>query len=441
LRELGGARERELELIEHELAEIDDAAPREGELERLRSKRERLRNLDVLLAAAGQAAEALAGGQGFEGGGVEAGWGSGSSGALALSAEAAARLDAVAGCDPALDALAVRARALAIEADDLAGELRSHGERLLAETGMLVDSGMRAKRVSPESVEGECLPASVEAAGAEEGPGGLHAVEGRLAALERLMRKHGSTIAEVLEYGEAARSRREELLGAGVALEETTALMEAAARTLRERVEALRAARTRAAPRLAAAVREQLATLAMPDATFAVELTPCEPGPRGGDAVELQIAPNPGVPAAPLREIASGGELSRVMLALTTVHDGEGALDSAALDATNGVADQATLVFDEVDAGIGGHTARAVGERLRDLAAARQVLCITHLPQIASLAERHFSVVKETAAGETRTSVLQLAEPEVLSELVRMLGAPERDTSARRHARELRRAA
>lgn len=129
------------------------------------------------------------------------------------------------------------------------------------------------------------------------------------------------------------------------------------------------------------------------------------------------------------------------MLALTTVHDGEGALDSAALDATNGVADQATLVFDEVDAGIGGHTARAVGERLRELAAARQVICITHLPQIASLAARHFSVVKETAAGDTRTDVLQLAESDILSELVRMLGAPERDTAARRHARELRRAA
>ena len=310
--ELDGARERELDLLEHELAEIDDAAPQEGELERLRSERERLRHLDALLAAAGQATEALAGGRGFEGGGVEGGWGSGSSGVLALSADAAARLDAVAGCDPALDTLAARARALAIEADDLAGELRSHGERLLAETGMLAERGMRAVgECRPASVEGECLPASVEAADAEEGPGGLHAVEGRLAALERLMRKHGSTIAEVLEYGEAARSRREELLGAGVALEETTALMEAAAGTLQERVEALRAVRTRAAPRLAAAVREQLATLAMPDATFAVELTPCEPGPRGGDAVELQIAPNPGVPAAPLREIASGGS-SRV---------------------------------------------------------------------------------------------------------------------------------
>ncbi len=399
LRELDGARERELDLLEHELTEIDGAAPREGEPERLHSERERLRRLDALLAAAAQGAEALAGGLGSEGG-----WGSNF---VALSAQAGACLDGVAGVNPALDALAERARALAIEADDLAGELRGYGERLADEA-----AGARGEGVRDGGVQGQA--------------GALHAVEERLAALERLLRKHGPTIAAVLEHAERARARREELLGAAVALEETTARLQAAQQTLQERVHALRAAREEAAPRLAEAVREQLAALAMPGATFAVELSPREPGPKGGDAVEFQIAPNPGVPAGPLREIASGGELSRVMLALMSVAN---------------LGSEATLVFDEVNAGIGGHTARAVGERLRDLAAARQVLCITHLPQIASLAARHFSVVKESAAGDTRTSVLQLAEPDVLSELVRMLGAPERDVSARRHARELRRAA
>jgi DNA repair protein RecN (Recombination protein N) len=399
LRELEGARERELEGLEHELAEIEEAAPREGELERLRCERERLRSLEALLTAAGGAAEALAGGRG-----AEAGWGSD---VAASSAAAAAGLDGVAGVDAQLDALAERARALAIEAGDLAGELRGYRERLEAEA-----AGAR---------EGE----------ADRSESGLGAVEERLAALERLMRKYGPTIAAVLEHAVRARARREQLLGAVVAHEEAAALLRAAQQTLQERVRALRAARERAAPRLAEAVREQLAALAMPAATFAVELSTREPGPGGGDAVELQIAPNPGVAAGPLREIASGGELSRVMLALSTVCAGGGADGGS----------QATLVFDEIDAGIGGHTARAVGERLRDLAATRQVLSITHLPQIASLAARHFSVVKETVAGDTRTSVLQLAEPEVLSELVRMLGAPERDSAARRHARELRRAA
>jgi DNA repair protein RecN (Recombination protein N) len=394
LRELDGARERELDLLEHELAEIDAVAPREVELQGLRAVRERLRLLDALLAAAAAAAEALAGGQGNDGG-YDA------PGAMALAAEAAARLNPLEGVDPALDVLAERASALAIETGDLAGELRDYGERLAGEAAGTGETDEHAAR-------------------------GLQGVEERLAALERLLRKHGPTVAAVLEHAERARERRARLAGAAVAVEEVGGRLQAAQATLRERVMELRAAREAAAPRLAEAVREQLAALAMPDAAFAVELSPREPGPAGGDAVELMIAPNPGVLAAPLREIASGGELSRVMLALMTV-------------ANSG--SEATLVFDEVDAGIGGHTARAVGERLRELAGTRQVVCITHLPQIASLAARHFTVVKDATAGSTNTRVQRLGEREVLSELVRMLGAPERDPSARRHARELRKAA
>lgn len=234
-----------------------------------------------------------------------------------------------------------------------------------------------------------------------------------------------------------------------MAVEDVTGRLGDARAALARLAEELRAARTNAAPRLADAVCEQLAALAMPDAAFAVELHARELGPTGGDVVELTIAPNPGVPAAPLREIASGGELSRVMLALTTVAEGGGVAESTAgsgraragrrMKPMRGA--QTTLVFDEVDAGIGGHTARAVGERLRQLAEGRQVVCITHLPQIASLAERHFTVVKNATDGETRTCVEQLDEEEVVNELVRMLGAPERDAAARRHARELRKAA
>ena len=164
----------------------------------------------------------------------------------------------------------------------------------------------------------------------------------------------------------------------------------------------------------------------MPDATFEIALEEREPGPSGADAVEFQIAPNPGVPAGPLREIASGGELSRVMLALLGVANAEGG---------------ATLVFDEVDAGVGGHTARAVGSQLRALAAGRQVLCITHLPQIASLAARHFSIAKDPTADPARTTVTELHDGAVVAELVRMLGADADDVGARRHVRELLRAA
>jgi DNA repair protein RecN (Recombination protein N) len=244
--------------------------------------------------------------------------------------------------------------------------------------------------------------------------------------LERLKRKHGGTIAAVLAHAERCRMRRDELAGAEVALQRAIGDLEAARAELAERGAELSAARAEAAPRLAACVRERLAALAMAGATFEIALEPREPGPSGADAVEFLIAPNAGVPAGPLREIASGGELSRVMLALMGVANAEGA---------------ATLVFDEVDAGIGGHTARAVGAQLRALAEGRQVVCITHLPQIASLAERHFSIAKDPEAEPARTTVSALEGGAVVAELVRMLGADADDVAARRHARELLKAA
>ena len=195
------------------------------------------------------------------------------------------------------------------------------------------------------------------------------------------------------------------------------ALMREARARLEEHVQALRSARQAAAPRLTRAVREQLASLAMGEASFEVRSSGRRAGSSGGDAVEFLIAPNPGVPAGPVREIASGGELSRVMLALITP------AAAAPAHARVRAPRHDPLVFDEVDAGIGGHTARAVGARLRELGEDRQVLCITHLPQIASLGDRHFSIVKDTSADPTRATVVQLGEPEVVSELVRMLGA------------------
>jgi DNA repair protein RecN (Recombination protein N) len=161
----------------------------------------------------------------------------------------------------------------------------------------------------------------------------------------------------------------------------------------------------------------------MDGASFAVELHAREQvAATGAERVEFVIAPNPGVPAAPLRESASGGELSRVMLALMSVAAGGG---------------PRTLVFDEVDAGIGGHTARAVGEKLRSLGRDRQVLCITHLPQIAAVAERHFRIEKESAEELARTTVSELKSSEIVAELCRMLGADVADAGARRHAEAL----
>ena len=376
LRELSGARERELDLLAYELAEIESAQAGEQEAEELRAERERLRHLEALRGAALGAAEAVAADDTGIGG---------------LLATGGRGLLAVDGIDGALDGLSQRWQALAIEADDLAGELRRYADGL----------------------DGE--------------PGRLEAVEQRLTVLERLERKHGGSLENVLLHAEHCRARRDELAGAEVAVEAATQHLAQAREQLRSGAAALTKARVAAAPKLARTVRARLDELAMKGASFQIELAEREFGPTGADAVEFLIAANPGVPAAPLRDVASGGELSRIMLALM----------SAASAAGN-----ATLVFDEVDAGIGGQTARAVGDQLRELAAGGQIVCITHLPQVASLAARHFSIAKDASTTPARTTVTQLHDDELVSELVRMLGADENaGDAARRHAEQLLRAA
>ena len=310
-------------------------------------------------------------------------------------AGAAGLLESAADIDPVLRPLSERLSALRYEAEDLGGELRRY------------------------------------ALGIEAPPGRLDEVEDRLARFARLERKHGGSIADVLLHAAQCRARRAELEDADVALSEAEEALARERGELSGLADQLGERRRAAAPGLAAEVSARLAELAMPDATFEVEVQPRADGcgPRGADTVELMIAPNPGMPAGPLREIASGGELSRVMLALlSAAHAGGG--EEAPL-----------LVFDEIDAGIGGHTARAVGEHLRELASDRQILCITHLPQVAAQAARHFTIAKETSSGVARTTVTVLDGDDVVGEIVRMLGAGEGDRAASQHARKLLRAA
>jgi DNA repair protein RecN (Recombination protein N) len=373
LEEMAGARERELDLLDFELGEIDAVDPQPGEREELVAQRERLRHVERLRAAAWGAEQALADEE---------------AGALRGLGAAAASLEDGAAIDPALAGLAGRARAIAIEAQDLLSEARDYGE------GLALD------------------------------PVALEAIEERLAALGRLERKHGGSVEAVLAHAAACRARREELTGAEVAMEAARGELAAASAEHGGHIAALGAARRAGAPELSAAVGERLAALAMAEATFAITLVACEPGRSGAEQAQFEIAPNPGVAPAPLRDIASGGELSRVMLALLAACE-------------DGAAGRSTLVFDEIDAGIGGHTARAVAEELRALAAGRQILAITHLPQVASLAARHFTIVKDTAGEPTRTNVERLDADAVVGELVRMLGAADGDAGARRHAKEL----
>ncbi|MGC1165290.1 MAG: DNA repair protein RecN, partial [Solirubrobacterales bacterium] len=186
--------------------------------------------------------------------------------------------------------------------------------------------------------------------------------------------------------------------------------------------ERLSAGRAKASRPLEERVGAELEKLSMAGATLEVvlEAHPDGYGASGCETVELRVAPNPGIDAAPLRDAASGGELSRVMLALS----GLGPAGSAG-----------TLVFDEIDAGIGGNTARVVGERLKALGKGHQVLCITHLPQVASLADVHFQLEKRVAKGESLATVERLDGEGVVAEIRRMLGGE--GTAADRHAREL----
>jgi DNA repair protein RecN (Recombination protein N) len=395
LRELAGARERELDLLAYELREIEAAAPSEEEARSLITERERLRHLETLRGAAVAGAAAISP--------------DGEGGACELLAEAARVLEPVGAIDPQLGSLSERVESLRYEAEELGRELRAY---LLEVAG---------------GADGEAGPAS---------PGRLEEVEERLALFARLERKHGGSIEEVLRHADRCRGRIHELEHAEVALEDAEKALAVARSELGELADRLSVQRRRAAPALAADVRKRLSELAMPDARFEVELGRRADayGPRGLDTVELLISTNAGLTPGPLREIASGGELSRVMLALLSVAHGDHP------EAERAEAEP-LLVFDEIDAGVGGHTARAVGQHLRQLARGRQILCITHLPQVAALAAQHFTIAKSRGTTPANTTVTALDGKAVVGELVRMLGAGEGDRAASQHARQLLREA
>ncbi len=376
LRERDGSRERDLDLYRYELAEIEEVAPDPAEEAELSAERARLRHAEGLREAA-EGAHAGAVGTDEDGGGA--------AGALA---RAESLLQGVEGVDADLDAIAERVSALAVEVADVAGELRGYME------------------------------------GVEADPARLAAIEERLDGIERLKRKHGGSVESVLAHAERCRAEIERLQGAGERDAEAEAALAEAEASRAELAERLSEGRLAAAAPLRERVAGELERLAMPGASLEVVLEPHPEGfgPDGAERIELRLAPNPGLDPAPLRDAASGGELSRVMLALSGLGSGEGA---------------PTLVFDEIDAGVGGTTARAVGERLRALGEGRQVLCITHLPQVASLAETHFRIEKDVGAGTATATVERLDGEGVVEEIRRMLGGESSDDAATRHAREL----
>ncbi|HZC99876.1 MAG TPA: DNA repair protein RecN [Actinomycetes bacterium] len=379
-------RAREADLLRYQLDEIGAAGVRVGELAELDAEVERLTNAETLRDAAGLAWQLLEGEED-----------AGASTALGAAARAVAGPGRH---DPPLGELAQRAAGLAAEVGDLASSLRAYAESVL---------------VDPERLE---------------------VAQGRISLLRDLQRKYGDDEAAVLDFAERAAARLAELEG-GVLRSEA---LEAEAGELRTRLAdlggALSARRAEAAARLAAALQGELTDLAMPHARVEIAVEQDEHpaglgvgGRRlaaaedGLDRVDVRLSANPGMPLRPLARAASGGELSRVMLALRVV--------LAGVDRTP------TLVFDEVDAGVGGRTAAAVGHRLAQLARHHQVLVVTHLPQIAAYADRHFVVEKQAAEEQTRTAVRALDGTERVAELSRMLSGMEGSGLAQAHAEEL----
>jgi DNA repair protein RecN (Recombination protein N) len=376
LREREGARERELDLLRYELAEIQAAGPDPAEESDLEAERGRLRHAEGLRAAAAGAAGAIAGTDEDLGG---------ARGALGA---AQAELAAARGVDPSLDELADRVDAAAVELDDAASALRSYLD------------------------------------GIETEPGRVERVGERLHELDRLKRKHGGSLEAVIEHADRCRAEVERLEGADQRAGDLDDRLAAATKLRAGLAADLSASRAGAACELEKQVAAELADLAMDGASLQVALDahPDGFGPSGAETVELRVATNPGIPPSPLRDAASGGELSRIMLAMTGLGRDAGGV---------------TLAFDEIDAGIGGSTARAVGERLRRLGGSRQVICITHLPQVASHAEAHFRVTKRAQKNAAVAAVERVDGEELVAEIVRMLGASRDDEAASRHARDL----
>ncbi len=364
-----------IEIASFQLQEIDHVGPRTGEDEALEAERAVLANADRLSRLSSEAYTSL-----YEG----------EDAALSALSVVWKRVHDLAALDPRFEPYVDQRDEIKSKLEDLAFFLRSYAAGL-------------------------------------DAPERLQAVEDRLAALERLKKKYGPALEQVLERHRALRNELAEL-GAG---EERAAELEARARESQVRFSTtareLSAARTAAARRLAKALEADLSELAMPQARVDVRVTQVSSSDRwtsrGLDDVEFFFSPNPGEEVRPLARIASGGELSRVMLALRTLakHDEPGR----------------TLVFDEVDAGIGGAAADAVGARLQALGRRHQVLCITHLAQIAARASVHFQTTKHVRAGRTLTALARLDDSGREGEIARMIAGAAVTPQVLASAREL----
>ena len=394
LRTQAEERARREDFLAFQVRELDAAQLRAGEREELEQEQGRLGHAERLREDAGVAAALLGDdptGGDPTGGGATAG---DAAGAAPQLAQALRRLEAAAAHDASLAPLALRVRGAELEVADLAAELAAYAE------------------------------------GIEADPARLAAAEERLALLDRLSRKYGASESEMLEFRDAAERELAALAGADERIGKLEAERSGLVQQLADAAAALTRGRKRGAKRLEKQLSEALGELALAGATVRVDLAaregpdglPC--GPGGAEVPEFLFSAHPDLPPRPLRRVASGGELSRVFLALKNT--------------LRRAAPGGTLVFDEVDAGIGGAVADRIGAVLAELADEHQVLCITHLPQVAARATAHWCVRKD---GAGRARVVRLDEAGRIDELARMAGGEEITEATRRHARSLRKAA
>ena len=384
LRDRERTRVEQLELARFRIAELERAGPQPGEDDQLAAERTVLANAARLGAAAAEAEQTLSGE---------------SSAALDAIARAQTRVGEAAAIDPRLTETLELISTARLGLEEAAHTLRDYAARVEAD------------------------------------PARLEEIETRMAELTRLKRKYGGTLPSVLETLERSRTEVAELerVSESRAAAETE-LRDALDRLARTGAE-LSARRQSAATELKRRMETELKTLGMRAPVFEARFAPLEKsesafehngmtlGPSGADSVEFMLSPNLGQPPMALARIASGGELSRVMLALKRLEAQR-----------RGVA---TMIFDEVDAGVGGAIAQVVGSKLKELARFHQVLCVTHLPQVAAFADTHFLVEKEERRGATRSRVIALAHSERIEEIARMLGGAEVTDKFRRAAREL----
>lgn len=366
-------RARRADLVRFQLEEIDATRPRIGEEEELDEKLPRLKNAERLRGLADQAYGLLYAEE---------------DAAVARLMKAERALSELARIDPSTGRLQSELETARVAADSIAHELGAYRD------------------------------------GVSSDPAALDALLSRQDALARLKKKHGATLEEVLAARERLAAELDGLENADAHLETTRRELAKAEAALAGLCDELHDARVKAAQKLDAAALKELRVLGLPHARFAcaVEMEEGRFTKTGSDEVAFLLAPNPGEPPRPVKSAASGGELSRVMLALKT--------SFAKADKTP------LLVFDEVDSGVGGEVARAVGERLAALAKGRQVLCVTHLPQVACFAQAHFHAAKEIVAGRTRLRVDRLDGDRRLETLAAMLGGKTTGAS-RKHAQEL----